>query len=229
LLGLIGALMIRRDKKRALPEFSASEFGFLVALLLLPVLINVAMMLTHGAFFPRYAAPALFAVPILFVGFFAAWTDRNEVGALVLALSFGVFVLWHQSRPLPKHSDFSQVHPELPLVAASGLTFVEMDHEEPATTVARLYYLTDRNLALQYAHATIFEGLPATKQLLPIRAHVEPFRTFAQEHHEFLVLGTPEYAEDWLLRYLKASGAKLQLLGEFPSEYKDSQLYLVDL
>jgi hypothetical protein len=229
LLGLIFALIIRRDRKSALPEFSANEMGFLAALSLLPVLINFVMMLTHGAFFPRYAAPALFAVPILFVGIFAAWTSKNPTAAVILSLAFGTFILWHQSRPLPKHSDFTQIHPELPLVAASGLTFIEMDHEEAPATVGRLFYLTDRELALSYAHATIFEGLPAAKQRFPIRASVEPFRDFAKEHREFLVLGTPEYAEDWLLRYLKASGAKVQLLGEFPSEYKDSQLFLVDL
>lgn len=228
LLGLIAALTIRRsngEKTKPAPE----EAGFLVTLFLLPVLINGVMMVTHGAFFPRYAAPALFAAPMIFTALIAAWTGKNQVIAVLLSLAFGVLVLWQQAKPLPKHPDFSGIHPELPLVAASGLTFVEMDHEEPAVTVQRLFYLTDRELAVRYAHATIFEGLAETKKRLPIRAQVEAFRAFTQVHREFLVLGTPEYAEDWLLRYLKASGAKLQLLGEFPSEYKDSQLFLVNL
>lgn len=226
--GLLAAFLFRR-KINPKHEYSPMDAAFVLTLLLLPILINAVMMVLHGAFFTRYAAPALFAIPIVFVALFAAWTNKNQPFALALSAAFAVYLLWHQSRPLPKHPDFSQIHPELPLVAASGLTFLEMDHEEPPVTVNRLFYLTDRELALSYAHATIFEGLPATKQRLPIRAHVEPFAAFTQAHHEFLVLGTPEYAEDWLLRYLKASGAKLQFLGEFPSEYKDSKLFLVDL
>jgi hypothetical protein len=132
-------------------------------------------------------------------------------------------------KPFPLSPNFAQVHPDLPLVAASGLTFLEMDHEQPPETVGRLYYLTDRAHALQYAHATIFEGLPAIKQHFPIRGHVEPFRDFVRANRRFLVIGTMDYAEDWLLRYLLSIHAKLEFAGEFPSQSKDSQLFIVEM
>jgi hypothetical protein len=209
------------------PRYSPRELSFTLALLALPILMNGVLMLMHGAFFTRYSAPTLLAFPILFVALLSPWTNNNRVAALSLTVALAVYCVWHESTPIPKHSDFSRIHPDLPLVAASGLTFLEMDHEEPQSTVDRLYYLTDRDKALTYAHATLFEGLPVIKQHLPIRGHVEPFDTFVRDHHQFLVLGTPEYAEDWLLRYLIAHHANLQLLGEFPSEYKDSKLFLV--
>jgi hypothetical protein len=102
-----------------------------------------------------------------------------------------------------------------------------MDHYEAPETLKRLYYLTDRTYALKYANATIFEGLPLIKQRFPVRAKVEPFREFVKAHPRFLVLGTLDYPEDWLLRYLVESRAKIELIGEFPSQYKDAEMYVV--
>jgi len=82
-------------------------------------------------------------------------------------------------------------------------------------------------LALRYAGATIFEGLPTVKNYFPIRAHVVPYREFVAIHPVFLVLGTPDYPEDWLLRALVATDAELRYLGEIPLPYKDTQLYQV--
>jgi hypothetical protein len=104
-----------------------------------------------------------------------------------------------------------------------------MDHYEDPATVARLYYLTDRSLAIQYAHATLFEGLPGLKQYFPIRANIEPYNQFIANHQQFLVLGTPDYPEDWLIRYLVAGHAQLTYLGDFPGPYKDTQLFEVYL
>ena len=231
-VGFFAAVLIYRLKTHrppGRPNYSATEISFVACLFALPVVINAALMLIDGAFFTRYSIPTLLAIPILFVALLAPWTNTNRYPAVALCAMLAVYTLWHEAIHIPPHSDFSHIHPELPIVAASGLTFLEMDHEEPPITVNRLYYLTDRALALTYAHATLFEGLPLIKQHLPIRGHVEPFQTFAHDHHTFLVLGTPNYPEDWLLRYLLAAHAKLQLLGKFPSEYKDSQLFLVEL
>jgi 4-amino-4-deoxy-L-arabinose transferase-like glycosyltransferase len=232
-VGFFAAVLIyrlaAREKPAGPPKYSVVEASFVAGLLLLPIVINGVLMFRHGAFFTRYSIPTLFAFPMVFVVVLAYWTNVNRPAALALCAAVGAYMLWHEGRPLAKHSDFVRVYPDLPLVAASGLTFMEMDHEQPAATVGRLFYLTDMNLALSYAHATMLENLFETmRQCLPIRGHIEPFRMFVSEHHRFLVLGTPDYAEDWLLRYLTAQHAKLQMVGEFPSESKDSQLYLVD-
>jgi len=233
LIALCAALAVYRFRNRATPNpptYTATEATFVASLLALPIVVNSAIMFLHGAFFTRYAAPALLAYPLVLVVLLAKSTNTNRLSAIVMCSLLALYIpAQHLAKPIPKHSNFAQIHPELPLVAASGLTFLEMDHEESLATVNRLYYLTDRESAMKYAHATIFEGLPDFKQLLPVRAHVEPLRQFLPDHPKFLVLGTPDYAEDWLIRYLFANHAKLEFLGNFPSEYKDSQLFLVSL
>jgi hypothetical protein len=123
----------------------------------------------------------------------------------------------------------SQVRPDLPFVDASGLTFLEMDHRADDSFARRIYYLTDQQAAMQYAHATLFEGLSFLKHEFPIRANVVPYEQFIQQHRTFLVYGTVDYPEDWLLRKLMADGATVQYLGKFRDSYKDEDLYQVAL
>jgi hypothetical protein len=121
------------------------------------------------------------------------------------------------------------IQSDLPLIAASGLTFLEMDHYAGSNTTSRLYYLTDREFAINIAHATIFGGFANLKRYFPIRANVQPYREFTAKHSHFLVLGTPWYPEDWLLPHLLDIHAKLIYLGSYSSIYKDGQLYEVTL
>ena len=123
----------------------------------------------------------------------------------------------------------SKVMVDLPLVDASGLTFLEMNSRENTAFLSRVYYLNDMEAAIQYSNATIFEGFPYLKNKFPIRAHIEPYRQFIQQHSKFLVLGTYNYPEDWILRKLLADHATLRFLGDYSSGYKDEQLYEVTL
>ena len=102
-----------------------------------------------------------------------------------------------------------------------------MDHYELPDVIERLYYLTERDAAIRYAHATIFEGLPVVRRWFPVRAKVEEYRDFVRQHDRFLVLGTPGYVEDWLLSKLKDDGAKIRLLAEMKTSYKDGSLFEV--
>jgi hypothetical protein len=224
------AYMVRSHNPAALPRYADFQFTFVAGLLALPIIVNAAMMPSHGAFFVRYAAPALFAYPLVLATLLAAFTNVSRGSAILMSALIALYIpVQYLAKPLPQRPSFAQVYPELPLVAASGLTFLEMDHEQPRETADRLYYLTDREYAFEYAHATIFEGLPVIKERFPIRGHVEPFRDFVHTHRRFLVIGTPSYPEDWLLRYLLAIRVKLEFVGEFPSEHKDSQMFLVEM
>ena len=226
----LAVYLVGRRQAATWPKYADFEMAFVAGLLALPIVVNAAMMLSHGAFFTRYAAPTLFAYPLVLCALLAAFTQANRNSALVMGALMALYIpVQYFVNPFPPRPDFTQVYPGLPLVAASGLTFLEMDHEQPPETVDRLHYLTDRAYALQYAHATIFEGLPALKQRFPIRGHVEPFRDFVRANRRFLVIGTMDYAEDWLLRYLFAVHAKLEFAGEFPSQSKDSQIFLVEM
>ena len=73
------------------------------------------------------------------------------------------------------------------------------------------------------------EGTGALKQYFPIRANIEPYIDFAAKHRRFLVLGTIDRPEDWLLRKLIAEGARVAKAGEFHTQYPDSMMYDVTL
>jgi hypothetical protein len=116
----------------------------------------------------------------------------------------------------------------LPIVDASGLTFVEMNYHEPAQILARTWYLTGGEFAVQYAHATIFESMPLEKQLFHFPANVDSYQHFTLDHKHFYVVGSIEYPEEWLLRKLVADGATLILLK--PAEgYHGGEIYEVTL
>jgi hypothetical protein len=236
-LGLL--LAFRRDRVRVSPKAlpDSLEAAFIAGALAIPVAINIVLMRSHGAFFDRYGGPAAIGLALAFVFLIAAYTNVSRLAALTAAgvlllyiplenvLSTGAQLL--HRHPATAAAPLDAVEPALPLVAASGLTFLEMDKYASPATVGRLHYLTDTQLAVQYAHANIFEGFPVLKRYFPIRAAVDPFHKFIRLHPAFLVLGTPGYPEDWLLRKLMADGDELQYLGDFPGPYKDTSLYRI--
>ncbi len=221
----------------------AVDAALTAGLLVIPAVVNLVLMTTHGAYFDRYAFPVAFGYALTSAWFLANRAYRNRLAPMTASGVLLLFIcgfnlgpglkqsVWAHGSLTGKASEkrLDQVEPDLALVAASGLTFLEMDRYEDPATLKRLYYLTDRRLAIQYASATIFEGMPDLKASFPIRAHVEPYEEFVAAHRTFLVLGTPEYPEDWLLRALVATNADVEYLGEFPGPYKDKQLYRVNV
>ena len=136
--------------------------------------------------------------------------------------------IWRHTEPvvLPLATDLLR-DPQMPLVAASGLAFLEMQRRESPALLRRTYYLTDTQAALRFAHATIFEGLPEEAKLFHITSRVEPYAAFLSQHPVFYVLGTYDYPEEWLLRKLQSDGARIEVLGRVEGSYKDHELYRV--
>lgn len=243
---VLAVLTFSRDNTRrpaSGTKFRPVEVAFFLALLALPIYLNLVLMRSHSGFHSRYAIPTIFVYPVLVVAVLARYSARNWAAIVASAVLFIYIVqnnfdqeltaLLHRqsifSISPPTYDPVQKIDPSLPLVAASGLTFLEMDHYASPETVSRLYYLTDRELAVRIAHATIFEGFAGLKQHFPIRASVQPYREFVAQHPQFLVLGTAWYPEDWIIPYLMDIHAKLVYLGNFPSVYKDWQLYQVTM
>jgi len=67
------------------------------------------------------------------------------------------------------------------------------------------------------------------KRYFPIRANVDQYSSFTRRYRQFLVLGTYDYPEDWLLRKLSADGAMLVPIGYYDIPYKDHTVYKVTL
>jgi len=209
------------------------EMAFVAGTLLVHVPIVLALMRAKVAFWPRYGIVSALGVSLLLTFLIAYKSNRAPwAGVLAAVLLLGNFCAVHHilgEKPERLSTAYREILPDLPFVAASGLTFMEMDHREPAGFVSRLHYLTDREAATRYAHATIFETFPVLRQWLPIRATVEPYREFVVRHGCFLVIATPGYPEDWLLDKLKDDGAELRLLEREVTGYKDRDLFLVSL
>ena len=161
-----------------------------------------------------------------------AWKSNRDIlvsAAAALMTLVGFCVQAHPLAAAPEQTlstAFLQLHPELPFVTASGLAFLEMDHREAPQFSDRLYYLTNRTAAIQYAHATIFEALlPMARRYFPVRANVVPYDAFLRAHSHFLVFGTPGQPEDWLVDKLKDDGATIRQIANMKTSYRDTTLY----
>ncbi len=210
----------------------------------MPIALILRLRLQHAAFFSRYGLVASLGFSILLsVSFYLVSGDRPAfaIFAAVLVLLLGRHsaaalhsllkgnILRHTEPPirLSHLADFTD--PSLPIVDASGLTFLEMNFRESPQLLARTFYLTGGPFAAQYAHATIFEGMGTEKAIMHFRGAVDPYPDFVAHHRHFYVLGTLGYAEDWLLPKLQADGATLLFRTSLASDYKDHDLYEVSM
>ena len=107
------------------------------------------------------------------------------------------------------------------------MTFVEMSDRESPEIARRVFYLTDRDAALQYAHYTLFENEDKIRSLLGLPSQAEPLHEFLPDHTAFYVVGDYDRPEIWLLRKLAADGMRLDYLGKFESTYESNDLYEV--
>jgi hypothetical protein len=206
-------------------------------LALSPVLVILVLMHRHSSFWLRYCVTSSWAISVILAAVVAAYSGRRPAAAgmsLVLCLaSLGVTRVaiplvsgWNRHSRL---AALDRLDRHLPIVPASGVTFVEMDHDEPASVTSRLYYLTDRRSAIAYAHSTWFENMAELKQHSPIRSSVVPYASFLAAHPHFLLVTRSRSAEDWLVRKLRDSGAQFVLLGDFPGPYLDHSVFDVTM
>lgn len=223
-------------------RFRWADIAVFATLLANPILLNILMM--HRAFWDRYCMTTALAVYVL-IALAMAWLWRsNKYAGWTATLLLMCFVIVPQIRYLAareriqgkptsqstKLSDaLSRTRPDLPLVAANGVTFLALDHYESPAVIARLYYLVGGPAAVQYSHATIFEGFDKLKNDFPVRSKVEHYTDFVNTHHEFLVFGNYWWSEDWLLKKLAADGATITKIGnygdEYPYTFLDTTLY----
>jgi len=112
-------------------------------------------------------------------------------------------------------------------VTASPMTFVEMSDRESPEIVKRVFYLTDRDAAMQYSHYTLFENEDKIRRLLGLGSQTEAFPQFMAEHPRFYVVGDYGRSDVWLLRKLEADGMTLRYMGKFESTYESDDLFLI--
>jgi hypothetical protein len=241
LIALIVALVVHRaadNRSEGDVKFVKNhEVALVLGLLSLPILINLLLMRYGGAFWPRYCIPAGMGLSMLFVFILAKLTNSNRAAAAVaaslaflgMAISIALIIAHPHERTMVREIGLRDLDPKLSLVDASGLTFLEMNKREDPNLLARVFYLTDRDAAVKYAHATIFEGTEKLREYWPIRGNVESYQEFVRKSPRFIVLGTPDYPEDWLIPKLLDDGAQLDFIGELHSSYRDHMIFEVTL
>lgn len=127
----------------------------------------------------------------------------------------------------PVLSNLAAIDPDLPLVANTGLTFLEVDQQGDAELTNRLYLLNDREAAASIAHDTVFENYDRLTKVFPIRGHVASYCAFVEKHPRFLALGAYNHPQSWLLKKLDKDGADLHLIGVYRGITEEAQLYEV--
>ena len=149
----------------------------------------------------------------------------------------GPFRPWWKKLPVPASiqserqsppfvQSLEAFHPELPIVAASELTFFEMDNRESSAVTTRLNYLYDRRAEIEISHRSVADGILEAREYFPLRANIADYQQFIAEHRTFLVVGLWEHPGDWLLRKAATDGASITLVGRIEG-YTDTDIYLV--
>jgi hypothetical protein len=213
---LVAPLLLRRWTRASVSAAFAS-FWSVAFLLLLSTALRAPLDRAIAAVFPPRAATKVTGILTTSVhGPFRPWWTKLPVPADLQA----------EREQAPQTSSLANFHPDLPLVAASELTFLEMDNREPAELTHRLFYLYDRNAEIQIAHRSIADGMLNTCEFFPLRGAIVPYESFVPEHSQFLMIGLYEHPGDWLLRKAEADGATLQVIARY-NGYTDTDIYLV--
>jgi hypothetical protein len=220
-------------------SLTRDDATLLIALLLLPVGVLLAGMVLHIQFWPRYGAATLPAFAVLSLWLLAhrfLLARPMAVLLLVAGVAYMAYVLVIDTGPQSNVGiasggrmpiPLTTLDPDLPIVAASPMMFVEMSDRESPAIARRLFYLTDVNAAYQYAHYTLFENEDKIRRMLNLPSQTQDLSGFIASHEQFYLLGDYSAQEIWLPRKLAADGMKLDYLGKFESSYESNDLYLV--
>ena len=229
LVALCAALMVPEGKPRigSARGWRPEDIGSSGSILLNPILLNIVLRWRHGAFWDRYGITTRAVIYIGMAILLGLRLANNRYAGYAAAAVLLVFCIrtdvWGplSISTVKDASALAAVRSDLPLVDAGGVTFFEMNHHEKPDILSRLYFLKDRSLAMSYTHTNLFEdrgwGGDEMKPYFPISASVSSYTDFIHQHREFLVLGTYDAPEEWLLRKLHDDGAQLTWLGAYPS------------
>jgi len=226
-----------RDASSAKPGATLWQAPFLIASLVTPLVANMALMFKRGPFFDRYCITTALVLYLGIMVFLARRCWMNRVAGMLVLL---VLVALNVAEEAPYWSEvfngspvsetrLDLIKPELPFVVGNALTFLEMDHQESPPFLSRVHYLTDRPSALRYAQTDLMEGIGDLKRYFPIRANIDPYNDFVSQYPHFLVFGSIDRAEDWVLRKVIAEGAHVTKIGEPKTLYRERTLYEVTL
>jgi hypothetical protein len=224
--------------KRPQLPLSAAELFALLGFFAVPSILLLYLMHAHAAFFFRYGIVANFAIAIL-IPIFLAWLTRgNRTVAWITALALFVWSI------LPAHILIPAIHPArlslsirkpgaceacvlanriAPFVDASGLTFLEMEQSR-RYPIPFACVLSHRSVRIhELCACQHLRRNAGGKRRVSNPRQSGAVSIFVRQHPTFLVFGTYDYPEDWLLR--KLSGARNALYMLFAGVFDFSRAF----
>jgi hypothetical protein len=216
-----------------------SELAVVIGYAAIPVSAVMLSAVTTHSFSLRYGSCGVIGVACLLAMAVARQANAARNGAVLALLFLSSFAagfgqqLWtaihpaevHASGPAelqPVRADSVPAHPllshasgnQLPVVIASGLQFLEIEHYGGDALLARTYYLTDVEASLRRTGAASFDATyPTMKRLFHLRANVVPVDAFLAQHRQFLLYSSG-YVVEWLQPELLARGWQVRLLAK---------------
>jgi hypothetical protein len=243
------AFMRKYPESSLLKAFKLTPELMLILLDMLAMPVTVCLFMLWkapgGGYFPRYAVLMHYPLVILLTGVIA-WRSRERRSfAVVLVLFVLLFTVYfnrsviHEARVVLRHgllartdqastsSDISRIDPTLPLVANSGLDFMEADYYLSSADLTRYYYVTDPAEALRVTRSNALEGIAGLKEDFHLRGNIVPRNIFLSEHKEFLVIGDIDGTASWFLQSLLQRGYTVRYLGNYDFVGKKETLWKV--
>jgi hypothetical protein len=226
------------DGRTTAIRFENEEIALLAGMFLSPILLNLVLMYRQGTFYNRYCLASQVAILVALAILLPYRMRLNRWAAYAGSILLLLFILdkqiFHLLRfPVPGNAAFlGSIHPDLPLVAAEGQVFAEMNHYENAALLSRLYFLRDPQAALQLAHTNFFQVFEAPDDMkragFPYTGNIAPYSDFVRRHRQFLLLSSPGR---WVFAKLLSSGASIAVVGDYKGAmpYVDTTLYLVTM
>ena len=216
----------RSDAAWSLPE-SVLVGGFLFY----PALLIMLTMLAHSGYTARYGWPAIIGATLAALYFLRPARPLSSYLVVALLVAF-VIQLGGDFATLPRRDSIivderwahlasvTTAEPQLPIVIASGITFLEADKYSPPELHDRLVELVDEQTAIRMVGTdSIDKGNLQLASYVPLR--IENRAQFEAAHPKFYVYSGGN--RDWLTHYLLENKYNLKLISDV-----GSNIYLVE-
>ncbi len=196
--------------------FEPYEMTAAIGLLCTPFAAFAMATAFKGGYFARYGLAAGIGSGILAASIAHALAGARLRWAWMLpALALAWFsvrfsIEWTAYRPAALIPEMA-ARSEMPLVAADGQTFLQLDRYLDDKTARRLVFVTDRDSALRYMGTDCYDRtLQIARPWFPLRGKLVSYQEFTREHRSYLVFGTRREEHHWILAKLAVDGAKLE-------------------
>jgi hypothetical protein len=185
------------------PGMRGYELAALAGFALIP-LAAVPLSLWAGHYYLRYSLNCTIGLAGLLAILLSRIGGRNRMSQAAVLLVFSVSFAIVQLRPEEKRPDFGlkvvnsseKIQPFLermptdaPIAICPPMTFLELEHYSSPGLAARLYYLTDPQMAAVIDGNILFDtDIPLLARFVHFRAHFEDYHSFIAAHKRFYVV-----------------------------------------